>query len=267
MVKAILFDLDDTLLWDEKSVKEAFRSTCEVAERKYGVDPEELEEKVRKNARKLYSSYEIYPFTQMIGINPFEGLWGDFNDPGEGFQKMKDMAPGYRKDAWTSGLNDLGIDDPAFGHELAETFPKERRKKAFLYEDTLEILDELKGKYQLLLLTNGSPELQHIKLEISPEIPPYFDHIVISGGFGKGKPDKSIFEHAVEKLSVQKEDALMVGDNINTDILGAVRTGIPSVWINRKGKERNKEIAPTYEITSFSELKVILEKLDKPAGN
>jgi len=59
----------------------------------------------------------------------------------------------------------------------------------------------------------------------------------------------------------------MVGDNINTDILGAVRTGIPSVWINRKGKERNKEIAPTYEITSFSELKVILEKLDKPAGN
>lgn len=258
MVKAIIFDLDDTLLWDEKSVKEAFRATCQVAQEKYGLDPEKLEELVRKHARELYSSYETYPFTQMIGINPFEGLWGNFNDEGEGFEKMKKMAPGYRIDAWTKGLKEAGVDNPDFGKELAETFPQKRKENAFLYVDTLSVLDELKGKYQMLLLTNGSPELQNIKLAISPEIPPYFDHIVISGGFGKGKPDPAIFEHALELLDVAREEALMVGDNLHTDILGANRTGIPSVWINRKGMEKPQDIEPTYEITSLSELEDIL---------
>lgn len=261
MVKAIIFDLDDTLLWDEKSVKEAFKATCQIAQEKYGIDPEKLEELVRKNARELYSSYETYSFTQMIGINPFEGLWGNFNDEGEDFAKMREMAPGYRRDAWTKGLKEAGVDDPEFGQELAETFPEKRKENAFLYEDTLQVLDDLKGKYQLLLLTNGSPELQNIKLEFSPEIPPYFDHIVISGGFGKGKPDTSIFEHALELLGVEKEEALMVGDNLHTDILGAVRTGIPSVWINRKGAKRHHDIQPTYEIYRLSELMNVLKQL------
>lgn len=78
MIKAVFFDLDDTLLWDQKSVKEAFVATCTYASGKYNLKPEELEEAVRKEARELYASYETYEFTQMIGINPFEGLWGDF---------------------------------------------------------------------------------------------------------------------------------------------------------------------------------------------
>ena len=78
---------------------------------------------------------------------------------------------------------------------------------------------ELKGKYKLLLLTNGSPDLQNTKLEITPELVPYFDQIVISGAFGKGKPDPSIFEHALSLLEIDKEEALMVGDNLMTDII------------------------------------------------
>lgn len=58
--------------------KEAFVATCEVAKEKYGLNVDEFEEAVRKEARDLYSSYDTYAFTQMIGINPFEGLWGIF---------------------------------------------------------------------------------------------------------------------------------------------------------------------------------------------
>src|SRR3954453_23024905 len=127
MIKAIFFDLDDTLLWDQKSIQEAFVATCKVAEERYGVDTNELEEAVREAARHLYSSYETYSFTQMIGINPFEGLWGNFLDDHDDFRKMKEIVPCYRKEAWTAGLKTLGVDDPAFGLELAERFPKERR--------------------------------------------------------------------------------------------------------------------------------------------
>jgi putative hydrolase of the HAD superfamily len=261
MIKAIFFDLDDTLLWDQKSVKEAFVATCRAAQQKYDIDPEELEEAVRNEARTLYASYETYAFTQMIGINPFEGLWGNFLDDDDNFRKMKEIVPGYRQEAWTRGLKALGIDDPDFGYELAERFPAERRSNPFVYEETFSVLDELKGKYQLLLLTNGSPDLQNTKLDITSELVPYFDHIVISGAFGKGKPDPAIFEHALELMGLHKDEVIMVGDNLMTDILGASRAGIKSVWINRHNKERN-EVVPTYEITHLEELYPILAELN-----
>ena len=260
MLKAVFFDLDDTLLWDQKSVKEAFVATCEVAKEKYGVDVEEFEEAVRKEARELYASYETYEFTKMIGINPFEGLWGNFLDDTDDFRKMAQIVPTYRKEAWTRGLKALGIDDEAFGAELAERFPAERRKKPFIYDESFTVLDELKGKYKLLLLTNGSPDLQNTKLTITSELVPYFDEIVISGAFGRGKPDPTIFEHALERIGLNKDEVIMVGDNLMTDILGASRAGIKSVWINRHDKERN-EVVPDYEITHLEQLYPILEEL------
>lgn len=262
MVKAVFFDLDDTLLWDHKSISEAFKATCEYAAEKVDVDAGRLEEAVRTAAQELYASYETYEFTKMIGINPFEGLWGNFGDDSLEFPKMKEIAPGYRKNAWTQGLKAIGIDDSEFGVELAERFPQERRKLPFLYEETFQVLDKLKGEYALLLLTNGSPELQNTKLEITPELVPYFDKIVISGDFGKGKPDVTIFEHALEIMNVTKDEALMVGDNLMTDVLGASRVGMKSVWINRHDKERN-EVVPTYEIKHLEELFSILEDLKK----
>ncbi|MBU9712150.1 HAD family hydrolase [Evansella tamaricis] len=258
MIKAVFFDLDDTLLWDQKSVKDAFEATCEVAKVRYGIDPAALEEAVREEAGKLYASYETYEFTKLIGINPFEGLWGNFLDNEENFQKMKKIVPTYRKEAWTRGLKVLGIDDPVFGKELGERFPQERRNAPHVYEESFKVLDKLKGNYKLLLLTNGSPDLQQTKLKITPELVPYFDQIVISGAFGRGKPDPSIFEHALSLVSLHKHEVIMVGDNLMTDILGASRVGIRSVWINRHNKERN-EVEPTYEIQHLEELFPILD--------
>lgn len=261
MLKAIIFDLDDTLLWDKKSVEAAFMETCQFAARKVAVDPDKLEEAVRHEARELYSSYETYPFTQMIGINPFEGLWGTFDDPGEQFQKMKAIVPAYQKEAWTRGLLRLGIDDKGLGEQLAELFPKARRNHPFIYKETFHVLERLKDHYQLILLTNGSPSLQSIKLEITPEISPYFRYIIISGAFGKGKPDASIFQYVLTEANILPEEAIMVGDNLMTDILGASRVGMRSVWINRESKLPDEEVKPTYVITDLKELFPILDSL------
>ncbi len=264
MIQAVVFDLDDTLLWDKKSVKEAFKATCLMAEATYNVDPEKLEEVVRDEAKQLYATYETYEFTKNIGINPFEGLWGDFWDDEhhEQFQKMKEIVPTYRKEAWIRGLKRLGIEDEAFGEKLAEQFPIERKKNPFLYEESLRVLEQLKGEYKLFLLTNGSPNLQNNKLEMTPELAPYFDDIIISGAYGRGKPDPSIFEHTLDKMGISKDEAIMVGDNLNTDILGATRVGMKSVWINRENKEKI-EVEPDYEITHLEELFSVLDSLNK----
>ncbi|GED65083.1 HAD family hydrolase [Lysinibacillus fusiformis] len=260
-INTIIFDLDDTLLWDKKSVKTAFEKTCDYAATIHNVNSTELEEAVRQEARALYEGYETYDYTVLIGINPFEGLWGTFDDPTESFQTMKGLVPGYRAGAWTKGLAALGIEDEKFGAELGERFVAERKASPFLYEDTFPVLDELKGKYKLVLLTNGAPSLQNLKLKITPEIAPYFDHIIISGDFGKGKPDASIFEHVMESVGITADEAIMVGDNLNTDILGSSRVGMRNVWINRENNRANGAVTPTYEIVSLTDLLQLVEKL------
>ena len=260
--QAVLFDLDDTLLWDERSVKEAFEAVCRYARERTGADPDELEAAVRREARALYESYETWPFTRRIGINPFEGLWANFREGRqEEFRKLEALAPEYRRESWIRGLRAVGIDDEALGAELAERFPAERRARPLVYDETFEVLDLLRGRYRLLLLTNGSPDLQREKLAGVPRLAPYFDHIVISGEFGDGKPAESIFRHALSLLGVGPEDAVMVGDKLTTDILGANRTGIDSIWINRHGLERSDEIEPAHEIRSLRELPPLLERL------
>ncbi len=260
-VETIIFDLDDTLLWDKQSIKTAFEKTSEVASQKYNVDPEQFEEAVRKEARALYESYETYPYTVRIGINPFEGLWGTFDDPTPQFQEMKVLIHTYQVTAWANGLKQFGIDNLQFAEELASTFVEQRKKHPYLYEDTIEILNKLKGKYKLLLLTNGAPSLQNLKLQITPQLVPYFDHIFISGDFGVGKPDASIFYHVIETANINVDTAIMVGDNLMTDILGSNRVGMRNVWINRENKEPNGEVPSTYEVKSLTELYSLIQTI------
>ncbi|QGQ96703.1 HAD family hydrolase [Paenibacillus psychroresistens] len=262
-LKAILFDLDDTLLWDDRSVAEAFTATCEAAVRQYPqLKATELEASVRKEARAMYESFDTFPFTKMIGINPFEALWGNFSEgEDENFVKLRSLAPGYRTAAWTKGLLALGIDDAELGQVLGELFPKERRARPIVYDDTFALLDALKGNYKLLLLTNGSPDLQKEKIAGVPKLAAYFDEIIISGQFGEGKPAISIFQHAMKLLNISPNDGLMVGDKLTTDILGSNRVGMRNVWINHHEVVRSNEIIPTYEIKDVGELMAIIENL------
>lgn len=258
-IKAILFDLDDTLLWDDRSVQEAFRVTCEEAAKQVAVDPEELEQAVRKEARALYQTYETFPFTKNIGINPFEALWANFTGGAdENFRKLQALAPTYRTEAWTRGLKALGIDNSALGYELGELFPVERRNRPYVYEETFAVLKQLKEEYTLLMLTNGAPDLQQEKIDGVPELAAYFDHIVISGDFGKGKPDESIFEYAMSLLNIHASEGVMIGDKLTTDILGSNRVGMPNMWINRRGLSQTGEIVPRYEIQDLTQIQEII---------
>src|SRR5699024_5297612 len=157
-------------------------------EETHQIDPKKLEERVRYHAEEIYPTLPTYSFTSNIGIGTFEGMWGEFKDEGDDFRLLRETVPCVRRQAWTQGLQEVGIEDEALGTKLAVVFPEERKKHIYLYEETLEVLEELKGEYKLLMLTNGSPDLQHMKLSYSPELVPYFDEIVISGAVGQGKP-------------------------------------------------------------------------------
>ncbi|TFE02030.1 HAD family hydrolase [Jeotgalibacillus salarius] len=231
MPSAIFFDLDDTLLWDKKSIETALEKTVKDAEDLYGANPDELLAEVKKAAPQLYQKYSFYDFTKMIGINPFEGLWGSFGDPiHHQFREMGAEIEQFQNSVWETALRSCGIDQS--GNVLRKCFIAHRKNSPFLYEETLDVLKELKGRgIKLSIITNGAPSLQLEKLRITPELVSYFDHIVISGNIGEGKPGQAIFEHALRVTNQSAQDVWMVGDNLKTDILGANRMGIHSVWI------------------------------------
>ncbi|CAM3983041.1 HAD family hydrolase [Alkalicoccus chagannorensis] len=252
--QAVFFDLDDTILWDEKSIKTAFARTCAYAEDAFGADAETLETEVRKAAAARYAGYPSYTFTQQIGINPFEGLWGTFDDEEPGFSSLHSIIRDYQYQSWADGLQALGLTNPAAAEDLADRFIQERKQAPFLFEDAIRTVEQLRGRAVLVLLTNGSPQLQRTKLTMTPEIEPLFDHVIISGAFGRGKPDAAIFEHALEVSGTDPSSTWMIGDNPKTDILGANRTGITSVWLNRFNKQPVPDIQADHEIHSLEEL-------------
>lgn len=261
-IAAVMFDLDDTLLWDERSVEEAFEVTCQAGADETGVDAQALLAAVREEARALYESYDTFAFTKMIGINPFEGLWANFTAGSQPeFRQLQELAPVYRKKSWRRGLQRLGVDNETLAQRLADQFAAERRTRPYVYEETFEVLKELQGNVKLLLLTNGSPDLQQEKLDGVPELVSYFDHIIISGDFGRGKPDVSIFEHALDLLGVEADQAVMVGDKLTTDIKGGNAAGLHTVWINRVNRPHDPSIQPKFEIKHLSELHAIVASL------
>ncbi len=119
-----------------------------------------------------------------------------------------------------------------------------------------DILEYLKAKgYKMYLLTNGFKEIQEIKIETN-NFSQYFEKMITSEDAGVQKPNRKIFEYALKLVNARKNESIMIGDDINTDILGAKQFGMDCVYFNPL--RRVHEIKPTYDIAFLSDLKMFL---------
>ncbi|MFN8265735.1 MAG: YjjG family noncanonical pyrimidine nucleotidase [Chitinophagaceae bacterium] len=128
--------------------------------------------------------------------------------------------------------------------------------KQNLFPYTHEILQHLKEKnYVLHLITNGFEKTQWSKLSNS-NLGQYFEEVITSEKSNSVKPNKEIFEYALHITGAQLAESIMIGDNLDADIQGAVNAGMDSVFVNHIGAEL-KEVKPTYMITHLKELETI----------
>jgi len=100
-----------------------------------------------------------------------------------------------------------------------------------LFEGTIEVLDYLKPKYKLHIITNGFQEVQAVKMKNSG-IDKYFRTITNSEMAGVKKPNPKIFEYALSKANVEKQNSIMIGDCIDADVNGALNFGIDAIHFN-----------------------------------
>lgn len=122
----------------------------------------------------------------------------------------------------------------------------------------VSLLNALKDKVKIGIITNGFTALQQIRLERTG-LRDYFDLQVISEQVGVAKPDRKIFDYTFEQMGQPPRDrVLMVGDTAESDILGGMNAGIATCWLNAHGRSLPEGIMPTWEVTTLSELEQLL---------
>jgi putative hydrolase of the HAD superfamily len=119
----------------------------------------------------------------------------------------------------------------------------------------IEVLDYLKSRYKIHLITNGFDKVQHQKLKHS-NIDHYFETVITSEFAGYKKPQKEIFHFAINEVSAYPSNCIMIGDNIENDVIGAHKAGIDQIFYNPL--KVKVDFLPTHEIENLIELKDIL---------
>lgn len=146
--------------------------------------------------------------------------------------------------------------DEAFILSVNKDFLDRTKLKTKLLPYAIETLTYLQEKYKLYIVSNGFTEVQYQKMEHSG-LMPYFDGIVLSDEVGHNKPHPRIFEAALELAQTNKEDAIMLGDSWDADIVGARNAGIDQIWYDL-GIESPQGFDPTHRITSLNQIKELL---------
>ena len=208
-MKAVLLDLDDTLLDSSSYAGQCWSEACAAG------------------AGALDQ-------TVLLAELDRARLWF-WSDPERHRRERVDMVR-----AWTTivarALDGCGAADGRRAAAVAEDFAARRRELMRLFPEALEFLSTLRARrLPLALVTNGDAREQRDKIQ-RHGLAPFFDAILIEGEMGIGKPEAIVYRRALGALGVVAgPDAWMVGDNLEWDVAGSQRVGLRAAWVDRPG--------------------------------
>ena len=150
-------------------------------------------------------------------------------------------------------LKDFGILDRPLARKMGKRYVDMSPSKTALMPGTIEILDYLSAKYPLHIITNGFQEIQSLKMK-NAGIEKYFTHIITSEKVGKRKPEPKIFAFALKKSNCDPQHAIMIGDNLEADVEGALKAGLHAIWFNHhqlENKNGNHAVKHLGELKNY----------------
>ncbi len=229
-VRAVIFDLDDTITDFMSAADTAFISAFADIAEEHEVDVDDLHARYMELFEEFYTlhleghvnleEFRVYRFSRAFEL---VGLPVD--------DSFLDMTVDFQY---------------YYDHEL-ETFP-----------GACEVLRELDEFYPLGLITNGPTDAQWRKIN-KFHLSEIFEVILVSGQLGIAKPDPRIFDVALEGLRVAPEEAIMVGNSLEHDHLGAMNAGVRFVWANHRGMDLpDGWPEPDHIVGNFAELRDLL---------
>lgn len=225
-IKHIFFDLDRTL-WD-------FDANVDVTLRemfyRYGLD-------------KTISSPEVFIAEYQFQNNRYWDLYIDGKITKKHLRTVR-----YRKT-----LEAFGIKDKRMAEQMGTDYIVLSPLQSLVFPCTHQTLDYLKEKYTLHIITNGFEEVQTIKVK-SSKLDHYFANLITSEKAGALKPHRKIFDYSIKLAKAMPEECLMVGDEPEKDVQGALSVGMQAIYFNPAGKT----IDGVKSISNLNELMQIL---------
>ncbi|KAM3931559.1 N-acylneuraminate-9-phosphatase [Leptodactylus fuscus] len=233
-IKAVFFDLDNTLIDTSGASRKAIGEVMKLLVDKSQFSEEEA--RVICNHFQTKLLHETFDSSNMtiddLRVSHFE-------------TSMQEIRSGDHKD---------------LAKECYDLWKTIRLQLMTLPESTKNMLSELRKSANLVLLTNGNRQVQREKIEACG-VGPYFDAVVVGGEHTEEKPAPSIFLHCCDLVQVKPEDCVMVGDNLDTDILGGLNAGLKAtIWLNKNGSS-NPKPTPHYIINCMTRLPDVLRNL------
>lgn len=208
--RAVLLDLDDTILDDSGNVSSCWLEACRAHCSGTGLDPESVFESIERTRHWFWSDPERHRVGRL--------------DLGAARREVVRLA-----------LADLGAGDGALADRIGDTYHRLRVDGIQPIVDAIGTVRWLRTSgCRLALLTNGSGPAQRDKVNRF-DLGELFELILIEGEVGFGKPDPRIYSRALDELGVASSDAWMVGDNLEWDVAQPQRQGIAGIWIDLRG--------------------------------
>lgn len=228
MTEFLFLDLDDTILDFHKAERLAISRTF----RSFGLEPtDQVLERYHVINRQHWERLERGELTRdQVLTGRFQMLFEELGIPAQ----PQAVAKGYE--------HNLGL-----GH--------------YFLPGAKEALDTLRGKYRLFLASNGTASVQHSRLT-SAGLYPYFEKVFVSQALGANKPSRAFFDACAAQIpGFDPRKALMVGDSLTSDILGGIRAGLKTCWVNPDHLPPREDIPADYEIEGLNQLEALLETL------
>ena len=231
--KAILFDLDDTIISFNGAADVAWDQTC------------------RAFVKEVHP-----PFDTVSLLNSIHGVrswyWGD---PERHRVGRMDMVQA-RRDIVKLALEKLSYTEAENAIRMADSYTRLQEELICMFPDSLATLEKLKELgIRMALITNGASEKQRAKIDRF-SLTGFFEFCLVEGEVGYGKPDIRVFELALRKLGLYAREVWMVGDNLIWDIEAPQKLGIYSIWndYQAKGLPEGTSVRPDRIINSIAEI-------------
>ncbi|HKU68830.1 MAG TPA: HAD-IA family hydrolase [Candidatus Baltobacteraceae bacterium] len=223
-LRAVLFDLDDTLHDDTYAFTTAAEEVAAEVAAEHGIDALAL--------RRAY-------------IAEAEGFWHRLTAA-----ELRSKLSQLRAAMWGNALRTVGLDDVRLAERSATNYNVYRKRYFALFPGALDLLRGLKeAGMKLGLVTNGMSETHREKIALL-QITEYFDAIFLADEVGMVKPDPLLFAHACTKLRTSPSESAMVGDRYERDIAGALDAGLFTVWVNLRNERVPKDARPPHVVVS-----------------
>lgn len=236
-VLALIVDLDNTLVPEMANYEQAFDDGCRAIAGDLRLDVAALRRSVFAASHELWAASPWSADCLRLGIGSPTSLLTDLPGARPELAELRAWMPEYRWQSWERGLAAQGVDvalREESGLRLDAAFRTGQRRFCRPYPDALPAVERAGRDYRLALATNGPGDVQRAKLRASG-LDRFFPIVIVSADIGSGKPDPAIFRSALDQLGVTPEEAVVVGDSHERDIVGADNAGIASILVDRSG--------------------------------